>query len=262
MVPNGWSPEHGPTEDGVSYSQEIVWDLFNNYVQAAAALGTDTAYAEKIAALRDQLVTPRIGKWGQLQEWMTDRDDPKDHHRHTSHLFAVYPGTQISVVKTPELAQAAKVSLDARGPTGDVREWSYAWRTALYARLRDAENAHSMVQHFFGTTCLNLFGNHPPMQMDGNFGMTAGIAEMLVQSQAGEIELLPALPAAWPAGKVSGLRVRGGCEVSLEWKDGKLVAATLKNIGAEAPIKLRYGSTVSEIKLKRGKEKTLGPELK
>ena len=262
VVPNGWSPEHGPTEDGVSYSQEIVWDLFNNYVQAAAALGTDTAYAEKIAALRDQLVTPRIGKWGQLQEWMTDRDDPKDHHRHTSHLFAVYPGTQISVVKTPELAQAAKVSLDARGPTGDVREWSYAWRTALYARLRDAENAHSMVQHFFGTTCLNLFGNHPPMQMDGNFGMTAGIAEMLVQSQAGEIELLPALPAAWPAGKVSGLRVRGGCEVSLEWKDGKLVAATLKNIGAEAPIKLRYGSTVSEIKLKRGKEKTLGPELK
>ena len=262
VVPNGWSPEHGPTEDGVSYSQEIVWDLFNNYVQAAAALGVDKSYAETIAALRDRLVTPRIGKWGQLQEWMTDRDDPNDHHRHTSHLFAVYPGTQISVVKSPDLARAAKVSLDARGSTGDVREWSYAWRTALYARLRDAENAHSMVQHFFGTTCLNLFGNHPPMQMDGNFGMTAGIAEMLVQSQAGEIELLPALPAAWSAGNVSGLRVRGGCEVSIEWLDGKLVKARIKNIASEGPVKLRYGSTVSEIQIKRGKEKTLGPELK
>ncbi len=152
VVPNAWSPEHGPVEDGVSYSQEIVWDLFNNYVQAADALGVDKDYRDKIAAMRDKLVTPGVGSWGQLLEWMHEQHNPKypeldtpnDHHRHTSHLFAVYPGDQISVQKTPALAAAAKVTLDARGiaPDSDVREWSFAWRTALYARLRDAEDAH------------------------------------------------------------------------------------------------------------------------
>ena len=134
----------------MSYSQEIVWDLFNNYVEAADALGVDKDYRDKIAAMRDQLATPGIGSWGQLLEWMHEQrheavpnipelDTPNDHHRHTSHLFAVYPGRQISVAKTPELAAAAKVSLDARGDTGDVREWSFAWRTALYARLHDGD---------------------------------------------------------------------------------------------------------------------------
>ena len=217
------------------------------------------------AALRDQLVTPKIGKWGQLQEWMTDRDDPNNHHRHTSHLFAVYPGTQISVTKTPELAQAAKVSLDARGiaPDSDVREWSFAWRTALYARLHDAESAHTMIQQLFSdrNTCLNLFGLHPPMQIDGNFGVTAGIAEMLVQSQAGEIELLPALPKAWPTGSITGLRARGGYEVSIQWKDGKLVSATIKNICGTGKVPVRYGGKVVELNLKSGKSKTLNDEL-
>jgi alpha-L-fucosidase 2 len=278
VVPNGWSPEHGPEADGVTYNQEIVWDLFNNFVAASDALGKDLAYRNKIAALRDRLVTPGIGSWGQLKEWMVEKtgtnviakspelDTPNDHHRHTSHLFAVYPGTQISASKTPALAAAAKVTLDARGiaPDSDVREWSFAWRTALYARLRDAEHAHQMLQQLFSArnTCINLFGLHPPMQIDGNFGVTAGIAEMLVQSQAGKIELLPALPAAWPTGKISGLRARGGYEVGVEWKDGKLVAATVKNVSGDGHAKVCYGNKVVELELKTGAVKHLDAGLK
>jgi alpha-L-fucosidase 2 len=278
VVPNGWSPEHGPDEDGVSYSQEIVWDLFNNFVSAADALDTDKEYRNKIAALRDRLATPGIGSWGQLLEWHTEKigtnviaknpelDTPKDHHRHTSHLFAVYPGTQISSSKTPELAKAAKVSLDARGIANDsdVREWSFAWRTALYARLGDGENAHKMLQQLFSArnTCINLFGLHPPMQIDGNFGITAGIAEMLMQSQAGEIQLLPALPAAWPTGKISGLRARGGYELGLKWQAGKLSAATIRNVSGDEKIKVRYGNKLVELSLKKGEAKNLDSELR
>jgi len=273
VVPNGWSPEHGPEEDGVSYNQEIVWDLFNNYVQAAAALGVDKDYRDKIASMRDHLVTPGVGSWGQLMEWMHEQHNPKypeldttnDHHRHTSHLFAVYPGTQISATKTPELAAAAKVTLNARGiaADSDVREWSFAWRTALYARLRDPENAYDMFRHFFAArnSSPNLFGLHPPVQLDGNFGITAGIAEMLLQSQAGEIELLPALPHEWPTGRITGLRARGGYEIDIKWNDGKLASATIKNIEGSGPCQIRYGDKVVELEVKPGRSKELNSEL-
>ena len=270
VVPDAWSPEHGPVQDGVSYSQEIVWDLFDNYVHAADALGVDKDYRNKIAGMRDHLATPGIGSWGQLLEWMHELHDPKypeldtpnDHHRHTSHLFAVHPGHQISVTRTPKLAAAAKVSLEARGDTGDVREWSFAWRTALYARLHDGADAHRELQQLFSdrNTCLNLFGLHPPMQLDGNFGITAGICEMLLQSQDDDINLLPALPACWPDGSVTGLRARGDFTVDITWHDGKLVSATIHS-RAGNPCHLRYGKLSRNVKLGQGATLTVGHDL-
>ena len=264
VVPNGWSPEHGPTEDGVNYSQEIVWDLFNNTVQAADDLGVDKEFRDKIASMRDKLAVPGIGSWGQLLEWMNEKkgekvlDTPDDHHRHTSHLFAVYPGNQISIAKTPALAKAAEVSLKARGDVGDVREWSHAWRCALYARLHEGNAAEGQIREFFGTTCMNLFGNHPPMQLDGNFGITAAIAEMLLQSHEDEIWLLPALPLVWPSGSVEGLRARGGFEVAMSWKDGSLVEVTiLSKAGGNCTV--AYNGKKALLDLSPGGSRTLKP---
>ncbi|MES2462123.1 MAG: glycoside hydrolase N-terminal domain-containing protein [Armatimonadota bacterium] len=260
VIPRGWSPEHGPDEDGVSYNQQIVWDLFNNTIQASKELAVDSDYRARITAIRDKLVGPKVGGWGQLQEWMVDRDDPKDQHRHTSHLFAVFPGRQISVANTPGFARAAKVSLDARtnAPGGDVNEWACVWRAALYARLHDGENAHKLLRRFSSLSCPNLIGLLPGTpQIDGSFGITAAMSEMLLQSHEDEINLLPALPTGWKTGAFRGLRARGGITVDAAWNNGKLTEATLTP-DRDGVVTIRSGSSVRKVSLRKGKAVRIG----
>ena len=249
---------------GPAMDMQILRDLFDQVQKAARLLDIDSDFAGEIAAARAKIAPDRVGAQGQLQEWMEDWDAhaPEPDHRHVSHLYGLFPSDQINLDDTPALAKAARRSLELRGD--ESTGWATAWRANLWARLREGNRAHEIIVLLLGPklTYPNLFDAHPPFQIDGNFGGTRAIAEMLVQSRGDDILLLPALPAAWPTGSVTGLRLRGRCSIDIQWRRGELVEAIIRaDHGGSRPIHL--GDQRLELKLERGQAVRLrGPKLR
>jgi alpha-L-fucosidase 2 len=269
------SPEQGGLVLGPTMDHQIIRDLFANTSAAADELGIDPEFSAELKSLRERIAPNKIGQHGQLQEWLEDVDDPNNRHRHVSHLWGIFPGDEINPA-TPELFNAAKKSLEMRGDGGTG--WSLAWKINLWARLRDGDHSHKILdnlltltgspkaKHGGGGVYPNLFDAHPPFQIDGNFGATSGICEMLVQSQLSTddgttiVDLLPALPSVWPKGNVTGLRTRDGYEVDLTWENGKLNGCQLHSTLGK-PVVVRYGDQERRIELAKGHAISLNAEL-